>query len=403
MSSFGVLMKYEWKKLFQKKMVCFAVLSVLALQIVGNLSFLMSGESLVIVDENGNQEEVVAKSGYEKMVEQKEDALALDGRVIDGALMQEMHIFLENYKPGDRNRYLDIYNIVNFMESGIWHRFTGDLGEMEELSEEMYSLWKTRLVQDELGRQYLARGEREYWEKRIDNISTPFTYRYCFAWKNILEHSLSISVMVLMLLAISLSGIFSDEHRLKTDQLILCMKNGREYAYFAKIAVGTLFAAACTLLLWVIDYGICFFLYGTRGFQAVMQQLGIVCFDISIGQAVLILSGISLLAGILEGAFAMLLSEWLNNSVAVMALLVGLMLLTQVVAVPESWRVISQAWELMPTCLIAPWRFLDGRLVRIFGGYLTNFQFAGILYPALTLVFIWLGKGRYRRFQVTGR
>lgn len=126
-------------------------------------------------------------------------------------------------------------------------------------------------------------------------------------------------------------------------------------------------------------------------------------FALSIGQAVMILFGMTILAGVLESVFVMFLSELFNNSVSAMAIVVGIMLLSQVVTIPQNWRVLYELWNSMPSILLAEWSFLETRLVPFFGAYLTNFQFSAILYLVLTSIFVTIGKRRYQKFQVGGR
>lgn len=117
----------------------------------------------------------------------------------------------------------------------------------------------------------------------------------------------------------------------------------------------------------------------------------------------MILFGLTLLAGVLEAVLAMVLSEQLGSSVAVMAVLVSITLINLLVSLPERWRVLSQMYELFPMRLIADGSFYDCRLVPLPGGYLRNVCFAALLYPALTVLLALIGRRSYQRYQITGR
>lgn len=54
MNNLGILIKYEWKKLWQKKMVKIAVAAAILLQVFACLSFLMMSEAEYSTDEEGN-------------------------------------------------------------------------------------------------------------------------------------------------------------------------------------------------------------------------------------------------------------------------------------------------------------------------------------------------------------
>lgn len=95
----------------------------------------------------------------------------------------------------------------------------------------------------------------------------------------------------------------------------------------------------------------------------------------------------------------MFLSEWLKRSAAVMAILTGFMLLTMMFDIPYSYRIASQAYDLLPTTLLVEWQFWDDRLFSVFGTYLTNFQIAWTAYFMIGILLAWMGKRLYVRIS----
>lgn len=397
MNNLCTLVKYEWKKLLQKKRVVIAIGIVLGMQIFSNLSFLTEYYTVDTTDANGNVFENSGEIGYERMVRDRKNAKALDGRRIDDDLLSEFREYGAAFDgTGDERQYQEIYYLLSNV-------FEEPIKIKDSDAKELYHTWKDNILQY-LKLSPLSAGEIDYWEGRLEEVKEPFTYQYSFSWKNILEQSMQNGIMVLMLVVICLSGIFADEHQLKTDQMILCMKNGKKAAYFAKVIAGVSLGTIFALLLYGVSFLSCFYFYGTRGFDAILQlKIVDTPFAISVGQAVVIMFSLTVIAGIMESAFAMMLSEYLNNSIAVMAVMVGMMLSAQFIVIPQEWRILSQIWDFIPTKLIVIWRFTDGRLVHIPGKYLTNFQFSVLLYSVLTILFVWLGKRKYQQFQVTGR
>ena len=385
MNNLGTLIKFEWKKLLQKKLVKASILVVVCLQVMSNLSFLMQSYSSYVTDEQGNSQEVSSRSGYEKMLDDKADAWALDGRKVDDALLREMTESYSIYAP--RDKYSKIHYIVRFITGNGMDQLTAD---------KMYEEYRYNRKAS-LGSFFLSQREMEYWEKEMEKIETPFTYHYAFAWEDILDNQcVGTAMMMIMLLAVCLAGMFSEESRLKTDYLIFSAKNGKSPAYLAKVIVGISFGVIATLVLYGITFGFHFYFYGTKGFHAILQQNVIYSpYPISVGQAVLIMFGITVLIGVLESMFAMLLSLVLNNNLAAMAVVVGLMMFTSIVHVPERLRVLSQIWQLIPVGTVGTGAFLDGRMVNVFGVRFTNFQVASILYVVVTVVFFFIGKRRH--------
>ena len=78
-----------------------------------------------------------------------------------------------------------------------------------------------------------------------------------------------------------------------------------------------------------------------------------------------------------------------------MAVVVGLMMLTSVVHVPERFRVLAQIWQFIPVGTVGTGTFLDGRMVNLFGICLTNFEAAMVLYLLVTVLFALIGKRKY--------
>lgn len=395
MHNLGRLMQYEWKKLFQKKLVWVTILVIFTLQVASNLGFLMETFSMALTDSNGNVQEV-SMNGWEILQTEKENAWKLNGRTLNSQLVQEMKDAPTEFA------FLDAYAEVSSIL-----RKMGGVETEEQLYElrieEIYENWKAVIIRNEREDYYLTEPELAYWQKRIDTIETPFVYQYDLGWSVVYNQVLTNSVMTLLLIAVCLSGLFADEHKLKTDQMLLCMKNSKQ-VYYAKTLTGILFGIGSTAALYVITLGFCFGFYGTEGYHAILQQeLVLSPWTLTLGESVLVLIGLSILAAVLESVAAMFLSEYLNNGVGVMAVLVGIMLLTQIFNIPERYRVLSQLWNFLPTNLVTVWSMLDGRLVPIFGMYLTNFQFAGMLYPVLSILLILWNKRRYQCFQVTGR
>ncbi len=393
MHNLFTLMKYEWKKLLQKKLVITTLFIIFTLQILSNLMFLVEVVSVSYNDSNGIIVEE-SMTGYEIMVAEKKNARKLHGQKVDSYLVSKID------STPSTSQIANPYGTVSF----ILRKMTGKntLEMLQYSTEELYSLWRANILQ---GYQdyYLTPAEIAYWEEKVDTIETPFVYQYNLGWSEICEQVLTNGVLLLILIAICLAGIFTDEHKLGTDQMILCTRNSKQ-VYFAKMLTGIFFGVGCALTLYAISYGFSFLFYGTEGYHATLQlEMVTSPHAITLGEATLILFGLSILAAVAESAFAMFLSEALNNSLGVMSILVGIMLLTQFLNIPEQYRLISQIWDYLPTNLITYWGFGDGRLIPILGGYLNTFQFAAFLYPALSILFMLLTYIVYKRFQVTGR
>ena len=130
---------------------------------------------------------------------------------------------------------------------------------------------RKKQISDNRADQMLNEDEYNYWENKESQISEPFTYEYADGWSNLWEYAYTINYMLFLLLAISLSNVFSVEYYRKTDAIILCSKYGKKQLYFSKILAGITFSVVSTALLFMATLLSSILVYGTNGFHAALQ------------------------------------------------------------------------------------------------------------------------------------
>ena len=203
-----------------------------------------------------------------------------------------------------------------------------------------------------------------------------------------------------------LCRLFSQEHRTRTDQLVLSSTRGKTAAFWARWAAGSSFGAGLSLVfsgLYVLLYCV---LYGPDGFSTALQlwSRGSSCpLHLSMGGFVLILLALLVLACILTAALVMFLSELLRNAVPALAvpfLLSGLCLLDLF----YGWgRVTEQISGYLPFFRISLATLQDFYLVTLGPLQFNALQFSFLLYVLLAVLCAALCWFSYRRYQVTGR
>lgn len=385
MNNLGVLIKYEWKKLWQKKMVKISLAVAILLQIFSCVFSLMLTHSDYDVDEEGNIILKNSMSGYEMLMLNKKNAMVHSGRVIDDALIEEA---VHAYETGEgKDEYKIIYTLLRDV-------FGDDISNAD--AETFYRAWKSNIVADAKSDFYLKSKEASYWSNKVDKVKMPFTYKAALFWEEILQIGATIGAIVMILAASCLSGVFSDESRSGTDQLVLCTRNGKTPVYAAKIITGTLFGTGCAVMLYGITFAIRGGVQGIGGFNADIQPIiSNSPYALSMGQMFLIVLATALLASVLHSVFTMILSEYLNNAVAALLIMVVMMILSIAVDIPDSWRVLSQIHSYLPLNSVAVWNLADFRLVPFFGTHLSYFQVTSILYVLLSAGIIFIGKAKY--------
>lgn len=421
MKQISTLYFFELKKITNRKIVWIIGGVMVLLCIFLSFSDLISS-SIYVEDTQIN--------GYEAMKMNREYARNIAGRVIDDTLLHDMadsypksenekefvndrktgtvgvvsenieenedeKVYVEQVNPHSViNEYQPVYSFVcDIVEDGI-------LGIS---AEELYNERRMLISQNRTD-QMLTAEELNYWEEKSTQIKTPFTYEYAEGWGNIWNYAYTVNYMVLLLITICLSNMFSVEHLRKTDAIILSSQYGKKHLYLAKILAGITFGVIIASFILGVTIISNVLVYGADGFDAALQLIyPLSSWKISVGESILILFGLLLLISILYSVAIMVLSEIIKNGAVVMAIPVGIMILTMMIDIPYQWRIPSQMYDLLPTKLLINFQLWDDRLVSLFGRYLRNFQVAPLMYAITIIILFWIGKRNYQKYQVAAR
>ena len=396
MKHFITIYLFELKKIYGKKMVWIAVAVMIALQLAGNVVGLFLKNEYV--DADGN---ITYQTGYEEDMGVREAAQAISGRKIDDSLLSEMRKAYEEdgrsaeESVKDQQTYREIYYYV------VSYTGYGMVIDLDE--EELYQIRRDTLDEEN---QYWELNEEEirYWEEQENTIEKPFVYEYNDGTCRFFARINFLSLLWLSLIGIGLANFFGEEHIRRTDQLILCSKNGKEPLYLAKMAAGITFGIGGTVLFYLVQFLTILAIYGMSGLDSPLQlYLWMSSFPISLGGAILISFFLSLAAAVLGSVFIMLLSELFRNGVAALSVMLGATLFTMFVSVPVRYGLVSQLYNFMPMRFFSDTAFLDKRLFRIFGKYFTGLQAAPVFYLVSAVILAGIGYKVYKEYQVSGR
>ncbi|WP_455717569.1 ABC transporter permease subunit [Anaerosporobacter sp.] len=400
-----MLVGFEIKKILKRKSTWVAFIVLLLMQLYlalsGNIGATYVDDKFVETHAKRNQ--IDRKNG-----------LSLSGRNIDDTLLHEMqnayakvgdmgsieYLLSDTYQSEVRP-YSEIYTLINSWISDTSYQIF-DLTE-----EELYQIKRNK--QENMYEFYdLSEKERAYWDEKEEKLPDTITYQYATAYLSLVDMNgpYMTCMLITFLIAICMINVFIEEHNKKTDQLILCTRYGRQKQYFAKIIAGSLVALIATSIFAGVSIIGNFICYGTEGFNAMIQTTTEFwySYDLSVGEALIIMLGILILASVLVSIFAMVFAELLHNSIGAMAVIVGGLFAVRLVPIPISFGFLSQIWNMVPINLLKGNQgFVDLRLVSLFGIQLTSWQFAPILYVILGAIIVLLGKRVYCNFQISGR
>ncbi|MBO5227920.1 MAG: hypothetical protein J6B39_02870 [Lachnospiraceae bacterium] len=385
MKNFMTLVKYELKKILTRKT---AIISVVIMMLV--MAF-MASMDVLFSDETG-------KSGFEIMTEYREQSLHLNGRLVDNTLLREMReSFGERAKASDGT--VDINAVLDDWSNPYRAIFTmvrsivGSNGGAIEVDEDtLYKAWEAYNV-NRWDTYRLTEGEKEYWREKLTEVERPFTYYYNYGSSKSMVEFYTCSILMLLMVTVSLSAVFSDEYSKGMDKLIMSTRKGKGITYFAKLTAGMIFAFVGAILLILSGIIPTLMFYGAEGMDAAVQlYMETSPFNMTIGNVLCIFMVIYMITALLYAVLTMLFSQVFRSSITSMGIMIGFLIFMMCVTVPENFRVLSQLFDLLPANVLAVWSLFDVRLVPFFGGYLTNLQVAPVAYVLLTLVLIGIGK-----------
>ncbi len=396
------LVYFELKKIIHRKVmwICMSISLLLILITVGGPllgNYYVNGE---IVGSNYEMFQIDAK--YQR---------ALDGRKIEDELLQEMQnayskvpLDVEQYSLTEEYQtyarpYSAIFNYVRQVMGMTGAEVITTIVNMENLHirrlEMQEERWEDFLLSEE---------EKEFWRTQEAKIELPIIFRYAEGYSVLFSSVYTIGLLVIFMVSVCLAGVFPEEHKQKTDQLILSSKYGRQDIYWAKFIAGLFVALLMTLIFVFVTFFTAFILYGIDGFDAAFQLIyeGNSC-PISAGQAILIAYLVVLFVGIFIGAFVMLLSEGLHSSTGTLAIIIGIMVLTMIINVPDEYRIVRQLWNYLPSNIVAGWNIFSPDIVMIFGHGLQAWQIVPMLYIGFASIAALVTKRFFVKYQISGR
>lgn len=426
MSQLGTLYKYEIKKILKRKMTWIAFCGVMLIIVFLCYEPLLDNYTTT----DARTGERVRSTKYDNVLERQELAERLNGRIIDDTLLQEMQAAyrgvqtqeMQTVRDGVGSTTSSVNTTVVLPVDGTeseWLRII----EQQRLYEAIYNYVREvvgnervhtvdaaafygerqQAVADYERILYLTEGEKQYW--RENEVQSPYAYYWDMGPDMMLSSVKTILALTALMIGMVFSGVFADERMRKTDQLVLCSRHGRGTLYLAKLLAITTLGTVATFLvsgITMLSFGV---LYGfEKNWNAPLQiYLPSSPFALTMGEAIVILMVLLLLAAALHSVLTLVLSSWTRSSVASISLMVVYTLGTMVVNVPERLRFLSQSLYLMPAKLVRGSALCDIRLVGGAGHYLNCWQMGMLLYPLLILVLALLGSLIYRRWQISGR
>lgn len=372
----STLYKFELIKILKNKVaiVTFLVLFVYAF---------IQGEFEV----RGNVNDLVKWEAYK----------TLNGREIDDALISELKSVTD-----------ETGRIINEQDAAyedLTYRVQDVLGFGVSFKDmDADTLYETRneTIKEAYELSHLTSEEEAYWQEKESEIDKPFIYHDTVITAAMLEGTSNYMILMLVVIATALSAVFAMETQRKTDPMIRASLYGNKKLYLVKVLAGMTYVLVAFMILIICFYAYTYLRWGFDGLEASIQiyrpfaQLGL-----SVWQLVGILFMLLVFGSILVSAFALFISNLTRNGLATMAIIIGthLTLFALGAMIPTSMRPLSQFLSLMPATLVSSRLVYEFRLVQL-GRFFLCYQFAPVLYLALTAILLIAGYVLYSRYEI---
>lgn len=391
MANFWKLYSYEWKKIWNRKLTRVTVSIFFPLCV---FSVTLGGISVYLTDRSG-----MTKNRYSYLFHLQEESKELSGRVLDQQLITEMQQAYRAWKdnPNDetRERFQKYRLVYNYM-----FKISPNVDVTMFVTESALYQYRTEVVKNLWRVQQLTENEIVYWLGQEKSITTPLPFGYAIGWGLVIEQTTLIDIVVLLVIMICLSGVFSQEKIYGTDQFIHSSKLGKKQLYIVKIFAGVSFSAAISISFYLLPVLLLLLFYGAANFRLPVQLIYPYCsWPVSVGQAALIYFLLYFVATILYAMVTMFFSLLFQRRGAVIASWIGYFCILYFIG-PRDDKIVNPYLYLHPPGLFTPWNINNVKLINLFGKYLTVFQFAPIVYLLFIFLMLFTGWFLYQRKQI---
>lgn len=393
MKEFGTLYVFELKKILGQRLVLVSLLLGVAMILGWNLLTFVSTGYYYVYDAEKNDVERLPRPYGEVEAMRRDYMRGLSGQVLDDPLMEQLTAGYRDSDTGTRQWNLNDYSPFRYLNTMLSR--SGVTAQVFYRS----MVWKFGVNREE---NLLTPEEITYWQEQASGLE-PFRLDYAGGWQAMAQNCGLLSQVAVLLSAVCVCRLYAEEHRTRTDQLVLASARGKTTAFWARWCAGVSFAAGLTLALsgvYILAY--CIF-YGPDGFSTALQlwsEGGALPLHLSMGGYVLVMVALLVLGCMAMVSLVMLLSEWLRS--AVLALVVPFLLsgATVLGLFQGQGRLVQQITSYLPFCRVSTATLTDYYLAPF---RLNAIQFSFLLYGLLVLGLGGLCWLCYRSYQVTGR
>ena len=358
----GTLVKFELKKLFNKKMNIIVIIVCLFLI---TLLFSMAGKDFLAIDKSGK-----SYKGKEAISVRKEQMKEISGTLTNEKIIKEIEKLQELHNDpnnlitnsdGEKDFSIEIYNeylnnrlnlltninrvYANYNTSYITELFNLNLKEQKDFYETRQQRIEEELNQSYDGKKYTP---QEYWLEKSNNTKTPFEYDFYYGYSN-LYNTYELLIFGVIAICICLASVFAGEYQNGTDKILLTTKYGKSKGVTAKIIASYIFATLVFTIYLIFAIGTIFLMFGTDGGNLPIQISNILSpYALTFFQSLLynIVISYTVLFGMV--GLTLFLSSKLKNPMTVLVIDIAIIMLPVFLSIKSAFGILNKILFLMP-------------------------------------------------------
>lgn len=394
------LIKFELKKITSRNVfaLIFSLL-IVATVFLATMDFRL--ENGIYNEKTGSVETI---SEYKLKNMEREVIHNFSGQLIDNASVRSI---VEKYEADiDEARIWKYFNVSTIF----WWINNVGLYEIQVQEPDVpitESVTADRYYQNMLSEQFanidseFSEPEALYWRNQIDQIDTPFEWQFGAGWYSFCERCHHYSILAAIFIIIGCCMIFPNEHRYKTDALVLSAQYGRKKVFTAKLISGIIISTAIACIIYGIGLITGLLMYGVEGFSTPLQMFAYEsAYNMTFGCAAMLLLLLGIVSSIMAGIFVMLISELFRSVIPAIVIPLLLVVLAIIGAVTHQINVFL---DYLPIRKIGIQVLSELHLFKI-GAFVINPIYASLFfYVILGLICIPLCKWCYSKYQVGNR
>lgn len=246
----------------------------------------------------------------------------------------------------------------------------------------------------------LSAAEREKNLELIEQLETPLYSDYYGGYEAYVRSSKSLAITALFLILLLLSPVFSNEYEEKTDQIILCTRNGKGSLCRAKLFVSLVISGLSAALVMGLSWLAFLLLYGFEGGKVNIQVVNPSCtYPINLLEACLIHFVSVIFACALFGALICFMSAKVKRSTVPVVIMGTLLtIIPMFIWVPmKSSRIIYGLLKFFPANSVS--FGFDMSFIEMFGRLFTPYKFIWFVSTLLIAAFSFLAVRSFKKHQ----